>query len=349
MSHLGSGSGGRGESVGRITVGLVGCGGWGARLALGVNRQPELRLVAAADHRPDRASKLAQQVEALRVYGDSGELIADSAIEAVFIATPIASHYAIARAALTAGKHVWVEKPLCTSSDEAQELVDLAARQRRVLMVDHTMLFSAAAQAMRGLLHSREFGRRMLYDAVRAGPGWAVQERSVLWDLASHDLAIMDYLLGEAPIGAEASAVTDAVTGRQMAVVATLQFASGMIAQLRASWAEPIRMRRTLVVAARRAVLWDELVPERPLRLFDIPETDEAVAGNVMPVERPVPAVDNGEPLAGALDNFAAAIAGRARLLADGAQGLRVVRALDMIQRALARADLGDRASVRRH
>lgn len=333
--------------MGHIATGVVGCGGWGARLALAVNRCPGLRLVAAADQRPDRASSLAQQVAALRVYGDAGDLIADAAVEAVCIATPIASHYAIARAALIAGKHVWVEKPLCTNVDEAQELVDLAARHRRVLVVDHTMLFSAAARAMRGLLHGRDFGRRMLYDAVRAGPGWALREQSVLWDLASHDLAIMDFLLSEAPIGAEASAVMDAATGRQMAVFATLQFASGMVAQLRASWAEPTRMRRTLVVAARRAVLWDELMPERPLRLFEIPETDEAEVGNVAPIERPVPAVGSDEPLAGALDNFAAAIVGRARPLADGAQGVRVVRMLELIQRALARANGNGRASVR--
>lgn len=327
-----------------IRLGLIGYGYWGPLLARNFRAQPGMCLAAICDRDARRRTEAQAHCPGARTVERAEELLADPTIDALAIATPARSHFALACAALVAGKHVFVEKPLATAAEEAERLVEEAARRRLILMVDHTFLFAPAVERLAALVHAGELGELRYYDAVRIALGRFRSDVNVLWDLAVHDLAVLDRLVDQTPLAISAHGVAHLPGEPEDIAYVTVRFRGGLIANLHVNWLAPVKLRRTLVGGSRRTALWDDLEPADKLRVYDAGVTHEADtadeeqrhigyrAGDVW-----LPRLDVREPLAAATAAFARAVETGRRPLADGESGLRVVRLLAAAQASLAR------------
>jgi predicted dehydrogenase len=322
-----------------ISVGLVGYGHWGPNLLRNLAAHPAFRVVAVSDHRPDRRTQAREAVADATLYEDGAALIDHHPfLEAVAIASPVSTHYELTGRALERGLHVLVEKPLCTRSAEGEELVALAARKNRVLMVDHTLLFTGAARAIHKLQQDGRLGQITYYEAQRLNLGLFQPDVSVLWDLGPHDLALLADLKDEMPARIDASGQCHVNPGVPDIVHASLHFASGWMAHFHWSWMSPEKVRRTVIGGSERMLVWDELAGDGKLKLYDrgLEKAAPPGPGLVRPGYRrgswTVPAIDEGEALQRLIGHFSDVIAGRAVSVADGTQGVRVLQLLEAIQ-----------------
>lgn len=325
-----------------IRVGICGFGYWGPNLYRVFAANPAFEVVAIADPRADCRAKAAILDRRLRVHDDGRELIDSDDIDAIAIATPVSTHYEIAARALRRGKHVLVEKPLCTDVAEAEELIALAAKHRLALLVDHVYVFHDAVQALRDLKHSGAIGTVSYYDSLRVNLGLFQPDMNVLWDLAPHDLSIMDHLFQEEPIHVEATGFCHVNSRMPDIVYVTAHYRSRMIAHLNLSWMSPVKVRRVAVGGSRQMVVWDDLNLEERIKIYNsgIEVQPEADRTTIVPSYRIgdiySPRLPGREPLARVVDHFARIVSHSAEPSPIDAQaGLRVVRLLQTAQRAL--------------
>jgi len=302
---------------------------------------PEFEVTAVADGDAQRLDKAHRQCPSAVALGSAEELIARDDVEAVVIATPVATHFPLACNALDAGKHVLVEKPMCATIEEGEELIELAASKGVTLMVDHTYLFTGAVQMLRGLCQSGEIGRISYYDSMRVNLGLFQPDVNVMWDLAPHDLSIMDYLLDEEPVDLEVSGYCHVNPGVPDITYLTLHFPSDMVAHFNLSWMSPVKVRRTAIGGSEKMVVWDDLNPEEKVKIYSsgIEFQPEEERRQIMPGYRIgdvlSPRVSQLEALQGVVSHFAAVIGGRETSIMDGERGLRVVRILERAQKVL--------------
>lgn len=324
-----------------IKVGIIGYGYWGPNLLRNLNASPRFQVVAMADPRRQRHQAAQNIVPNLEAYESPSELIQSAGIDAVVIASPVATHYEIARQALMAGKHVLVEKPMCTTGAQGEELVNLAASKGLTLMVDHTFLFTAPVRAILDLHRQGELGALSYYDSMRINLGLFQPDVNVLWDLAPHDLSILDSLLGEEPVHIEASGYCH--VNRMLPDIAylTLYFPSNVVAHLHLSWMSPVKVRRVSIGGARKMIVWDDLNREEVLKIynsgieFQPEESKIAVIPQYRLGDILSPRLPPGEALSGVVEHFAQVIANEATSIMDGERGLRIVRTLELAQTAL--------------
>ena len=252
-----------------IGIGVIGYGYWGPNLVRNFADTPGSRVVAVSDLSPERLARVAQRYPGVTTGTDAQALINNPAVDAVVIATPVATHFRLAMQALAAGKHVWVEKPLAASSDEARRLRDEAARLRRVLMVDHTFVYTGAVQKIGSLVRAGTLGDLYYYDSVRVNLGLFQYDVDVMWDLAVHDLAIMDYVLDARPKAV--SAIGSAHVPGRAANVAylTCLFDDSLIAHFHVNWLAPVKVRRTLIGGDKQMIVFDDLEPSEKVRVYD--------------------------------------------------------------------------------
>jgi predicted dehydrogenase len=328
-----------------IGVGVVGCGYWGPNLVRNFDEIAGCRLVAACDIRLDRLAVVKRRHPRVHVTADYDELLADRRIDAIAIATPVASHYALALRALEAGRHVLVEKPLAASSEQAVRLVDEAARRRAVLAVDHTFVHTGAVRAIKAILASDELGDLHYYDSTRVNLGRFQPDVDVVWDLAVHDLSIMDDVLPVRPGAVAATAVRHVPGQPENLAYLTCYFERNLIGHIHVNWLAPVKIRRTLIGGSRKMIVYDDLESEK-VKVYDrgvFPtevETD-AGAGQPQPIgyrsgDVWAPELDATEPLRVAVTEFLGRIdhptAGSST---DGHSGLRIVRILEAASRSL--------------
>jgi predicted dehydrogenase len=271
---------------------------------------------------------------------DYREVLREASVDAVCIATQAGTHYTIAREALLAGKHVWVEKPMCLSLDEALDLGALAARSGRVLMVDHTHVYAPAVQRMKQALAAHELGELVYYDSVRVNLGRYYDDVNVIADLATHDFALLDYLLDETPCAV--TAVADArPRGSEAFAYVTLHYDGPFVAHSHVSWLAPAKVRRVTLCGTKQMLVFDDLEAEDKLRFFDrgIVVPDRPLNGQREVVYRSgaiqSPVLDESEPLQLAAQHFATCIATGWTPLTDATAGARVVAMLEASQRSL--------------
>ncbi len=327
-----------------VRIGVIGYGYWGPNLVRNFAELSGAELVAVADLNPDRLALAQRRYPALRTATDANELIAAPDIDAIVIATPVSSHHALALAALRAGKHVLVEKPLAASTREAAELVEEARRQNRVLMVDHTFLYTGAVQKIHELSASGELGDVYYYDSVRVNLGLFQSDVSVIWDLAVHDLSIMDYVLPARPTAVSALGITH-VDGQQtnMAYL-TLSFEEKVLAHIHVNWLAPVKVRRTLIGGSQKMIVYDDLEPSEKIRLYDkgisvVDQEDGESVYKMLAYRRTgdmiAPKLRMTEALELEAAHFVACVEGRETPLSDGEAGLRVVRMLEAAEESL--------------
>jgi predicted dehydrogenase len=319
-----------------IRIALIGYGYWGTQLARNIAAVPGARLSLVCDPSSGSLGQCRLHHPDVAVNQNPEEAFNAPAIDAVVIATPAASHFALARAALRAGKHVLVEKPFATSVAQAEMLRDESIRRRRVLMVDHTYVLSPAVQAIRGLLETGVLGTPAFYDSARLNLGIIRSDVSVLWDLAAHDLAILDYLIPTAPESIHATTTSLGSDAPARAAWLSLAYPGGFLANVHASWVAPLKTRRILLGGSERLLVFDDLQHSAKLQLVDLAQVPGASAGRSRPSPsaRPVP-VESAEPLRLLVEQFVECIGTGATPVCDASAGLRVVRWLEAAEQSL--------------
>lgn len=333
-----------------IKTGLIGYGYWGPLLLRNFMANRNFRVVAVADSLEDKRKELREHFPALALYAEGNELIDSPEIEAVVVATPVRTHYAFSARALSRGKHVLVEKPLSGSVAEGEELLAIAERKNVTLMVDHTFLFTGAVQSIRKLYSEGELGRISYYDSIRVNLGLFQPDVNVLWDLAPHDLSIVDYLLEEEPLDVEASGYCHVNESMPDIVYLTLHYPSKVIAHLNLSWMSPVKVRRVAIGGLKKMLVWDDLNKEEKIKIYNSgidfrqPGERETVIPGYRIGDIYSPRVSEREALSGVVDHFHRVITGKEASILSGERGLRVVRSLEKAQQALEKKGMPSRA-----
>ena len=319
-----------------IRIGVIGYGYWGPNLVRNFADRPNAQVTVVADRRPERLAEAQRRYPTVRVTADASDLIADPAVDAVVIATPVALHFELATAALRAGKHVLVEKPIASTSDEASRLIDEAARRRLVLMVDHTFIYTGAVRRMRELVATGELGDVYYYDSVRINLGLFQHDVDVLWDLAVHDLSIMDFILTQRPIRVSATGLAHVPGKPENIAYMTMFFDGPMIAHVHTSWLAPVKVRRTLLGGSRRMIVFDDLEASEKIKVYDSGISVDPSPENVYQMlvgyrtgDMWAPKLAVSEALAVEAAHFVECVTGGTRSQSDGEAGLRVVRLLE--------------------
>ena len=324
-----------------LNVALIGMGYWGRNLLRVLSGNPRLRLAAVVDLEPDLKDKLALSHPGVAAYDDVAAVMTDPGIDAVVIATPVATHYMLARAALEAGKHVMVEKPMCGSVAEATDLIARARLYGLTLMVDHTFLFHPAVRKLGELVRSGALGQISYFDSQRVNLGLFQPDVNVIWDLAPHDLSIINYLFGCQPLDVEASGYRHFDPGSADIAYLTLHYPGNLIAHLNLSWMSPVKVRRIAIGGSAQMAVWDDLNRDEPVKIYDSgitfhPQQDRE---HLLPHYRigsvQSPRIAGPEPLAEVVEHFRRVILGEEACLTDGAFGLSVVRTLEQAQARL--------------
>lgn len=324
-----------------IRVGIIGCGYWGPNLLRNFSMNPAFRVVAVAERKAEIRSKLSMAYPAVLMLEDAAELIARQDIDAVVIATPLMTHFPLARDALNSGKHVLVEKPLAGSTEEAEALIELARRKNLTLMVDHTFLFTGAVQRIEETVRSGKLGRVCYFDSMRANLGLFQPDVNCLWDLAPHDLSVINRLVDEDVVDIEASGYCHVNPRLPDMVYLTLHFASNTIAHLNLSWMSPVKIRRFTIGGTSQMLVWDDLNQDQKIQIYDsgIEFHAEDERATIIPDYRIgdvySPRVSRQEALAGVVGHFADVIQAKATSIMSGEEGARIVRILEQAQKRL--------------
>jgi predicted dehydrogenase len=333
---------GRGGTHGsRLRLAVVGLGYWGPNLVRVLEELPDVRTVVACDRRPELLVKLASRYPTVRLTTNFEDVLRDESIDAVAIATPISTHHAIAMRALEAGKHVFVEKPLAASSEQALELIELANRERLTLMPGHTFLYSPPVTTSRDLIRGGELGEVFFISTSRVNLGLHQRDVSVVWDLGPHDFSILRYWLDEIPVLVAAVSRGCIIEGIPDVAFINLEYPSGTIAHVEMSWLAPSKLRRTAIVGSRKMVVYDDTSNES-VRIFDsgadVP--DPTTFGEFRLTYRTgdivSPRIDVAEPLQLELADFCRAVRSGEEPRSSASLGLDVVRIIEAVDRSLA-------------
>ena len=327
----------------KVRIGVLGAGRWGPNLIRNFHSDPASTVVAVADSNRSRLELLKERYGDVRLTTSSGEVIGSDDVDAVVICTPTATHFELASKALKAGKHVFVEKPLAREVKECETLIRLASKARRVLFVGHVFVYNAGVQAVREYIRKGALGKIFHIQVRRTNLGPVRTDVSALWDLASHDLSILDYWLGEMPTK------VSAVGGRFLSgdledtVFATYTFPSKTLANIHVSWLSPKKVREITVVGSKKMLVWNDMQLERPLELCDLSITVDSVSGepagevvdtfqafrsSIHEGETVVPKIALNEPLSAECKAFLKALKDPKSSLSGGLEGKRVVQAL---------------------
>ena len=326
-------------------IGVIGYGYWGPNLVRNFSVVEGANVVAVADLKPERLAVAKRYFPGVKVLNDYREILNDPEIHAVAIATPVSSHFAIARAALKADKHVFVEKPLTETAAQATELIDESLKRNRVLMVDHTFIYTPAVQKIRELVDLGELGDIYYFDSIRVNLGLFQPDVSVVWDLAVHDLAILDYVLGIRPLSISATGARHFGWSSENVAYMTLHFDGPTIAHINVNWLAPVKIRQILIGGSRKMVLYDDTEATEKVKIYDkgvdnsttqkAPDEIYKLLVNYRLGDIVVPYLSTKEALLTECEHFLDCIVTGEKPLTDGQMGLRVVELLEAISRSM--------------
>ncbi len=319
-----------------IGIGVVGYGYWGPNMVRNFQGHDEVTVVSVCDAREERLDLVRRRHPGVGTTTSYQDLLSDAKVDAVVICTPVHSHFDLAMQALKSGRHVLVEKPLASSLEQASLLVEEARRRNLCLMVDHTFVFTPAVRRIRELVTSGEMGRKIYYyDSVRVNLGLFQHDVNVLWDLAVHDLSIMDYVLPGAPLAVSATGVAHVPNKPENLAYLTCFYPDDLIAHIHVNWLAPVKLRQTLIGGDQKMIVFNDLEPTEKLKIYDkgvkvncngMGETTrlDYRTGDVW-----IPKLPLVEALQTEVDEFVATVERGAAFAADGEAGLRVVRVLE--------------------
>ena len=318
-----------------INVGVIGYGYWGPNIVRNLHALDSTRVEAVCDRSPAALARVRKAFPGVATCSDPAEILTSPKIDAVAVITPVWTHYDLARKALLNGKHVFVEKPFTSSADQAEDLIELAARRNLTIMVDHTFLFTGAVRKIRELTESGALGDLYYYDSLRINLGLFQHDVSVIWDLAPHDLSIMDHLIKAEPEAVVATGEKHLNSVEDVAYM-TIYFPRNVIAHINVNWLSPVKIRTTLIGGQKKMLVWNDLVADEKIRVYDkgvhMNNTGEGLHNLLVSYRTGdmwAPQIEQLEALRVELDYFANCIENQKIPFNDGHAGLRVVRMLE--------------------
>ena len=324
-----------------VQVGMVGYGYWGNNLLRNFINTPNCTLKTVCDLRTERLQIAKKAFPSIEITTSFEELIHNPKIDAIIVATPVFLHYKFAKMALEAGKHVLVEKPLTASVSEASELVELALKKQLILAVDHTFLFTGSVQKIKSMVDCSELGKLQYFDSTRINLGLFQPDVNVIWDLAPHDISILNYLVKEKPISVSCTGKSHTASKLEDIAYLTINYSSDFIAHFSCSWISPVKIRRILLGGDKKMCLFDDVEPTEKVKIydtgFDVKNEEEK---HKMLIDYRIgdiylPKIAQKEALSEMAADFITAIEKKIKPLVDGESGLEVVKILDAAQRSI--------------
>ena len=317
-------------------IAVIGYGYWGPNLVRNFAETPGLNLVAVCDLDPEKLKIVNKRYPAVRTTSRYEDILKDSDIDAIAVATPVNTHYPLGLAALQAGKHLWLEKPMTETSEQARELVAEAEKRGLVLLVDHTFIYTGAVRKIGEIVKSGELGDVLYYDSTRINLGLFQRDVSVISDLAVHDFAILDYMLGEHPVAVSASGLNHFPGTPENLAFITLYYESDVIAHLNVSWLAPVKVRSILIGGDKKMIVYDDLEPSEKIKVYDkgVSFTEDEAQIHEMRVgyrtgDMWAPKLVGTEALAVEGEHFSDCVANEKVPMTDGKLGLRVVELIE--------------------
>ena len=324
-----------------IRVGVIGYGYWGPNVVRNLYALEACEVAALCDQNPAALQRAHRTYPSLHTTTDACDLLTSPDIDAVAIVTPVWTHYDLARTALENGKHVFVEKSFTATAHQAEALVELADRKNLRIMVDHTFLFTGAVKKIRELVDKGVLGPLYYFDSSRVNLGLFQHDVSVLWDLAPHDLSIMDHVIGERAEAVVATGASHVNDHADMAFI-TVYFPGNVVAHINVNWLSPVKVRMTLIAGRAKMLVWNDLEADEKIKVYDrgVNVTSRQGVYDLLVSYRSgdvwAPKVDQTEALKAELGYFLDCIASGATPVNDGQAGLRVVRMLEAADRSMA-------------
>jgi len=317
-----------------VKFGVIGYGYWGPNVVRNLDQLDKAEVVAVCDKSPASRKRVQKAYPHVRVSADAAELMAAKDVDAIAVITPVWTHYELTKAALENGKHVFVEKPFTSNTAQGEELINLAAKKNLKIMVDHTFLFTGAVKKIRQLLKEGALGNIYYYDSTRVNLGLFQHDVNVIWDLAPHDLSIIDHLIAESPEALSATGQTH-LNGLEDVAFITLYFPNKIIAHINVNWLSPVKVRTTLIGGEKKMLVWNDLEADEKIRIYDKGvdiKTQEGIYNrlvNYRSGDMWSPQVDRIEALTHELAYFVDCINQNKVPFNDGAAGLRIVKMLE--------------------
>jgi predicted dehydrogenase len=323
-----------------MNFGVIGYGYWGPNIVRNLMTIEGSKVVKIVDLSPSARARARKAYPQIDVVADSAEIISASDIDAVAIVSPVWTHFELAKAALENGKHVFVEKPFTNSSEQGEQLIELAKKKNLLIMVDHTFLFTGAVRKISELLEQEALGKLYYYDSTRVNLGLFQHDINVIWDLAPHDLSIMDYLIKASPEAVVATGQRH-LNGHEDVAYVTVYFTDRIIAHINVNWLSPVKVRTTLIGGEKKMLVWNDLEADEKLKIYDrgVNITSQEGVYNLLVHYRSgdmwAPKLEQGEALRRELAYFVECIEDGKEPFNDGCSGLRVVKMLEAASESL--------------
>jgi predicted dehydrogenase len=319
-----------------IGIGVIGYGYWGPNLVRNFAELPGSQVVSVCDLNAERLGLAKRRYPAIETTQNYQDLLNNPFVDAIVIASPVSSHFKLALAALENGKHVLLEKPLTQTTQEAKQLIELARSSKLVLMVDHTFVYTGAVRKMKALLNADELGELYYYDSVRVNLGLFQHDVNVIWDLAVHDLSIIDFLLDQKPVAVSATGIKHIDNQPEDIAYITLFFEGNLIAHIHVNWLAPVKVRRTLLGGSRKMIVYDDLEPSEKVKVYDrginlVRDSQDVyeMLINYRTGDMWAPKIELVEALYEEAQHFLDCIRGTSRPITGAAAGLRVVQIME--------------------
>jgi predicted dehydrogenase len=326
-----------------LRIGVIGCGHWGPNHIRTFSMMKDCTVTAIADANAKRLASVCEMFPHVRGFADHTSLLRDGGVNAVIVVTPTKTHFAVVTDALNAGKHVLCEKPLCIDSAEGEQLVALAKGKGLVLMVGHIFLFNPGILKVKELVDKGEVGDVRSLSASRTNLGPVRSDVNAAWDLASHDIAVFNWLLGAEPIEVQAMGAAFLQPGIEDVVNITLKYPGHVLASIQCSWLDPKKVRQMTLVGSKKMITWDDLALSNPVAIFEktvatnkeVTDYGEFLRLSMLDGDVHLPKVQAGEPLKVQDAAFVRAVREGQAKISDGTFALGVVRVLEKVQAAL--------------
>ena len=323
-----------------IRVGVLGYGYWGPNIVRNFHAQEQAEVVVVCDKSLKAGERLKKVYPTIPFTTDENEILRSAKVDAVCVITPVATHYSLAKRALENGKHVFVEKPFTCNSAQAEELIELADRKNLKIMVDHTFLFTGAVKKIRKLVDDGALGKLFYYDSLRVNLGLFQHDVSVIWDLAPHDLSIMDHVIREKPEGVVAAAEKHLNEVEDIAFI-SVYFPDRVIAHINVNWLSPVKVRTTLIGGEKKMLVWNDLSSDEKIKVYDkgVSLSDGKGVHQLLVSYRSgdmwSPQIEQVEALTEETAYFLQCIMENKKPFNDGVNGLRIVRILEAVDKSI--------------
>jgi len=326
-----------------MKIGVIGCGYWGPNLVRNFNALDNVDVVGVSDMREERLDFIRRQFPSIKILTtNADDLLKSPDIDAVIISTPVSTHFPLGMKALKNGKHILVEKPFTATVAEAEQLLDLAAQKNLKVMVDHTFIYTGAVKTIKDYIDSGQLGDLYYFDSVRVNLGLFQHDVNVIWDLAPHDVSIMDYLLNREPRAISATGVAHFEQGIENIAYISTYYENNLLGHIHVNWLAPVKVRKTLISGSKKMIIYDDMEPSEKVKIYDkgvdVTHDKEQIYNMLIQYrtgDMLAPQINLTEALKGVANEFINSIKQNRRPLTDGESGMRVVRILEAANKSI--------------